>query len=115
MRWPRRKSASTAGGCKNSKQTGEFGRTPMNQGSTAGGNYDRDHHMKAFTIWMAGGGIKPGITIGATDELGYNPVEEPVHINDFQATNLYCMGIDHEKLTTAFRAETSVLPTWAAT
>ena len=82
---------------------GEFGRTPMNQGSTADGNYGRDHHMKAFTIWMAGGGIKPGVTIGATDELGYNPVEDPVHINDFQATILHCMGIDHEKLTYRFQ------------
>ena len=82
---------------------GEFGRTPMNQGSTADGNYGRDHHMKAFTIWMAGGGIKPGVTIGATDELGYNPAEDPVHINDFQATILHCLGIDHEKLTYRFQ------------
>ena len=82
---------------------GEFGRTPMNQGSTADGNYGRDHHMKAFTIWMAGGGVKPGITIGATDELGYNPVEEPVHINDFQATILRCLGIHHEKLAYRFQ------------
>jgi hypothetical protein len=82
---------------------GEFGRTPMNQGSTADGNYGRDHHMKAFSVWMAGGGIKPGVTIGATDELGYNPVEEPVHINDLQATILRCMGIDHKKLTYRFQ------------
>ncbi len=82
---------------------GEFGRTPMNQGSTADGNYGRDHHMKAFTIWMAGDGIKPGVTIGATDELGYNPAEDPVHINDFQTTILHCLGIDHEKLTYRFQ------------
>ena len=82
---------------------GEFGRTPMNQGDMTRGNYGRDHHMKAYTIWMAGGGIKPGVTIGATDDLGYNPVEDPVHINDFQATVLHCMGIDHEKFTYRFQ------------
>ena len=82
---------------------GEFGRTPMNQGNMTDGNYGRDHHMKAFTIWMAGGGIKPGITIGETDEPGYNPIEDPVHINDLQATILHCMGIDHEKLTYRFQ------------
>ena len=59
--------------------------------------------MKAFTLWMAGGGIKPGITIGSTDELGYNPVEDPVHVNDFHATILHCMGINHEKLTYRFQ------------
>ena len=78
---------------------GEFGRTPMNQGDMANGNYGRDHHMKAFTLWMAGGGIKPGMTMGATDELGYNVVVEAVHVNDFHATILKCLGIDHEKLT----------------
>ncbi len=82
---------------------GEFGRTPMNQGEMTNGNYGRDHHMKAFTIWMAGGGIRPGITLGATDELGYNAVEEPVTVNDFQATVLRCMGVDHEKLTYRFQ------------
>jgi hypothetical protein len=82
---------------------GEFGRTPMNQGEMGNGNYGRDHHMKAFTVWMAGGGIKPGITIGGTDELGYNAVEEPVTVNDFQATVLHCLGVDHEKLTFRFQ------------
>jgi arylsulfatase A-like enzyme len=82
---------------------GEFGRTPMNQGDMSNGNYGRDHHMKAFTIWMAGGGIKPGITIGGTDELGYNAVDEPVTVNDFQATLLHLLGIDHEKLTYRFQ------------
>ena len=82
---------------------GEFGRTPMNQGDMANGNYGRDHHMKAFTIWMAGAGIKPGITIGGTDELGYNAVDDPVTVNDFQATLLHLLGIDHEKLTYRFQ------------
>jgi len=82
---------------------GEFGRTPMNQGDMSNGNYGRDHHMKAFTLWMAGGGIKPGITIGGTDELGYNAVEDRVHVNDFHATILHCMGINHEKLTYRFQ------------
>ena len=82
---------------------GEFGRTPMNQGEMGNGNYGRDHHMKAFSIWMAGGGIKPGITLGATDELGYNAVEDPVTVNDFQATVLHCLGINHQKLTYRFQ------------
>ena len=82
---------------------GEFGRTPMNQGEMVNGNYGRDHHMKAFTIWMAGGGIKPGVTLGATDELGYNAVEDAVTVNDFQATLLHCLGIDHQKLTFRFQ------------
>ncbi|MBM3845036.1 MAG: DUF1501 domain-containing protein [Verrucomicrobia bacterium] len=82
---------------------GEFGRTPMNQGDMGNGNYGRDHHMKSFSIWMAGGGIKPGITIGSTDELGYNVAEDPVTVNDFQATLLHCLGIDHEKLTYRFQ------------
>ncbi len=82
---------------------GEFGRTPMNQGDMGNGNYGRDHHMKAFTIWMAGGGIKPGITHGGTDELGYNAVVDPVTVNDFQATVLHCLGVEHEKLTYRFQ------------
>ena len=59
--------------------------------------------MKSFAIWMAGGGIKPGVTIGTTDELGYNPVQDTVHINDLQATMLHCLGVDHEKLTYRFQ------------
>ena len=82
---------------------GEFGRTPMNQGDMSGGNYGRDHHMKAFSIWMAGGGIKPGMTLGATDELGYNAVDDVVSVNDLQATVMRCMGIDHQKLTFRFQ------------
>ncbi len=72
---------------------GEFGRTPMAQGN------GRDHHIKGFSIFMAGGGIKPGITYGATDDLGYNAVESPVHVHDFHATALHLLGIDHKKLT----------------
>ncbi|MCC6143611.1 MAG: DUF1501 domain-containing protein [Candidatus Hydrogenedentes bacterium] len=72
---------------------GEFGRTPMAQGD------GRDHHIRGFSIWMAGGGIKPGITYGATDELGYNAVEKPVHVHDFHATMLKLLGVQHERLT----------------
>jgi hypothetical protein len=78
---------------------GEFGRTNYCQGKILADNYGRDHHPRAFSIWMAGGGIKPGIVYGETDEFGYNIVENPVHIHDFQATILHQMGIDHEKLT----------------
>jgi len=79
---------------------GEFGRTPMVESSAAlGRSMGRDHHPQAFTMWMAGGGIKPGVTIGATDELGFNVVEKPVHIHDLHATLLHLLGLDHEKLT----------------
>ena len=79
---------------------GEFGRTPMVESSAAlGRSLGRDHHPQAFTMWMAGGGIKPGQTLGATDELGFNPVEHPVHVHDIQATILHLLGIDHERLT----------------
>jgi hypothetical protein len=83
---------------------GEFGRTPMNEDRS--GNKDligRDHHPHAFTIWMAGGGIKPGITYGATDELGYFVAENKVHVHDLQATMLHCLGLDHTKLTYKFQ------------
>ena len=63
----------------------------------------RDHHIKGFSIWMAGGGIKPGISHGATDELGYNAVENKVHVNDFHATMLHVLGVDHKKLTYRFQ------------
>jgi len=76
---------------------GEFGRTPMAQ--TNKGPVGRDHHMRAFSMVMAGGGIKGGITHGATDELGYNAVEDVVHINDLHATMLHQLGLDHERLT----------------
>ena len=79
---------------------GEFGRTPMVEASAAlGRSLGRDHHPQAFTMWMAGGGIKPGITIGATDELGFNIVEDAVHIHDLHATVLHLLGIEHTKLT----------------
>lgn len=75
----------------------EFGRTPMAQGS------GRDHHIKGFSMWMAGGGIKPGMTYGATDELGYNAVENVVSVHDMHATMLKTLGIDHKKLTVRFQ------------
>lgn len=79
---------------------GEFGRTPMVEASAAlGRSMGRDHHPQAFTMWMAGGGIKPGITIGETDELGFNVVEDCVHVHDLQATILHLLGLDHTKLT----------------
>jgi hypothetical protein len=79
---------------------GEFGRTPMVESNPVlGRSLGRDHHPQAFTIWMAGGGIKPGITFGKTDELGFHPTEDAVHVHDVQATILHCLGLDHEKLT----------------
>jgi Protein of unknown function (DUF1501) len=75
---------------------GEFGRTPMVQG---GGDDGRDHHPNAFTMWLAGGGIKPGITLGETDDLGFNVVKDRIHIHDLHATILHLLGFDHEKLT----------------
>lgn len=79
---------------------GEFGRTPMVESNPVlGRSLGRDHHPQAFTIWMAGGGIKPGITYGKTDDLGFHPVEDAVHVHDVQATILHCLGLDHEKLT----------------
>jgi len=77
---------------------GEFGRTSFTQGKLSKENYGRDHHPRCFTVWMAGGGIKPGITYGETDELGYNIIKDPVHVHDFQATVLNQLGLNHEKL-----------------
>lgn len=77
---------------------GEFGRTNYCQGPLKKENYGRDHHPRCFTVWMAGGGVKPGV-YGETDEFGYNVVENPVHVHDFHATILYLMGLDHERLT----------------
>ena len=77
---------------------GEFGRTNYCQCNLSVQNYGRDHHHKCYTIWMAGGGIKPGITHGETDEFGYNIVKDPVHVNDFHATVLHVLGLNHEKL-----------------
>jgi hypothetical protein len=78
---------------------GEFGRTNYCQGTLTKENYGRDHHPRCYTIWMAGGGVKPGISYGETDEFGYNIVRDPVHVNDFHATVLHLMGLHHEKLT----------------
>jgi len=77
---------------------GEFGRTNYCQGALSKDNYGRDHHPRCFTIWMAGGGVKPGV-FGETDEFGYNITKLPVHVHDFQATVLHLMGIDHERFT----------------
>ncbi|MES2426002.1 MAG: DUF1501 domain-containing protein [Bacteroidota bacterium] len=78
---------------------GEFGRTNFSQGKLSKDNYGRDHHPRCFSMWMAGGGIKPGIVYGQSDELGYNIVKDPVHVHDFHATVLNQLGIDHTKLT----------------
>lgn len=79
---------------------GEFGRTPMVESNPAlGRSLGRDHHPQAFTLWMAGGGVKPGLTYGATDELGFHVTEDPVHVHDLQATLLHLLGLDHERLT----------------
>ncbi len=77
---------------------GEFGRTNYCQGALTKDNYGRDHHPRSFTVWMAGGGVKPGV-YGETDEFGYNIAKDPVHVHDFHATILNLMGLDHEKLT----------------
>jgi hypothetical protein len=79
---------------------GEFGRTPMVQG---GGDDGRDHHPNAFSMWMAGGGIKPGLTLGRTDEFGFNAVEDRVHVHDLHATLLHLLGFEHTKLTYRFQ------------
>ena len=82
---------------------GEFGRTPMVETNPAlGRSLGRDHHPQAYTMWMAGGGIKPGISHGSTDEMGFNIVENPVHVHDLQATILHCLGFDHERLNFHF-------------
>ena len=77
---------------------GEFGRTSYTQGKLTKQDYGRDHHPRCFTVWMAGGGIKPGMVYGETDDLGYNIIKDPVHVHDFQATILNQLGLDHEKL-----------------
>jgi hypothetical protein len=82
---------------------GEFGRTVYCQGKIEKDNYGRDHHGRCYSIWMAGGGVKPGISYGTTDEFCYNVVENPVHIHDLNATVLRCLGVDHEKLTYRFQ------------
>ena len=82
---------------------GEFGRTVYSQGRLTHEDYGRDHHPRCFTIWMAGGGIKPGVTHGETDDYGYNIVRDPVHVHDLHATLLHCLGIDHTRLTFKFQ------------
>jgi hypothetical protein len=82
---------------------GEFGRTVYCQGRLTKDDYGRDHHPRCFTTWMAGGGIKAGVTYGQTDEFSYNVVENPVHVHDLQATLLHCLGIDHLRLTHKFQ------------
>ncbi|MEK6233816.1 MAG: DUF1501 domain-containing protein, partial [Planctomycetales bacterium] len=83
---------------------GEFGRTPMIEASAAlGRDKGRDHHPQAFSMWLAGGGIKAGITIGRTDDLGFHVVEDPVHVHDLQAKILHMLGIDHKRLTFRFQ------------
>jgi uncharacterized protein (DUF1501 family) len=81
---------------------GEFGRTVYGQGGLLD-DYGRDHHGRCFSVWMAGGGIKPGVVHGETDDFGYNIVRDPVHIHDLNATILHCLGFDHERLTYRFQ------------
>jgi uncharacterized protein (DUF1501 family) len=78
---------------------GEFGRTVYCQGKLTADDYGRDHHPRCFTVWLAGGGVKPGITHGETDDYCYNITRDPVHVHDLNATILHCLGIDHTKLT----------------
>jgi hypothetical protein len=82
---------------------GEFGRTVYSQGKLSATDYGRDHHGRCFTVWLAGGGIKPGISFGETDDYSYNIVRDPVHVHDLNATILHCLGIDHERLTFRFQ------------
>jgi hypothetical protein len=84
---------------------GEFGRTPMreNRGAQEMPFIGRDHHPDAFTIFLAGGGVKPGFSYGETDPIGYAPISNPVHVRDFHATLLQLLGLDHSKLTYSFR------------
>ncbi|MEJ7710825.1 MAG: DUF1501 domain-containing protein [Pyrinomonadaceae bacterium] len=82
---------------------GEFGRTPMNEARGGSKFLGRDHHPRAFSMWMAGGGIKPGVAVGRTDDFGYNIVEDPVHVHDLHATILHLMGLDHKRLTYRFQ------------
>lgn len=78
---------------------GEFGRTVYSQGTLTADNYGRDHHPRCFTVWLAGGGIKPGLTIGETDDFSYNIARDPIAVHDLNATILHCLGLDHKKLT----------------
>jgi uncharacterized protein (DUF1501 family) len=82
---------------------GEFGRTVYSQGTLTADDYGRDHHPRNFCMWMAGGGVKGGQVYGETDDFSYNVVDKPVHVNDFNATMLHCLGIDHQRFTVNFQ------------
>jgi len=82
---------------------GEFGRTAYAQGEASREKFGRDHHGRAFSLWLAGAGVRGGLVYGATDDFGFNIVEKPVHIHDLQATILHCLGVDHERLTYRFQ------------
>ena len=82
---------------------GEFGRTTYCQGPLSRESYGRDHHPRCFTVWLAGGGIRGGLTYGETDDFSYNVVDKPVHVHDLNATILHCLGVDHERLTFKFQ------------
>ena len=82
---------------------GEFGRTVYSQGKLTKDDYGRDHHPRCFTVFLAGGGIRGGVSYGATDDYCYNVVENPVHVHDLQATVLHCLGIDDKRLTYRFQ------------
>jgi arylsulfatase A-like enzyme len=82
---------------------GEFGRTVYCQGRLTKDDYGRDHHPRCFTMWFAGGGMKAGVTLGATDDYCYNVTDNPVHVHDVQATILHCLGIQHTRLTWKFQ------------
>ncbi|MGA1238932.1 MAG: DUF1501 domain-containing protein [Limisphaerales bacterium] len=82
---------------------GEFGRTVYSQGKSTATNYGRDHHPRCFSMWLAGGGIKPGLVYGETDDFSYNILDKPVHVNDLNATVLHCLGMDHKRLSVKFQ------------
>jgi hypothetical protein len=82
---------------------GEFGRTVYSQGKATETTYGRDHHPRCYSVWLAGGGIKPGLVYGETDDFSYNIVRDPVHVSDLHATILHCLGIDHKKLSTPYQ------------
>lgn len=82
---------------------GEFGRTVFSQGKLTATNFGRDHHPRCFTVWMAGAGLRPGLSFGKTDDFSYNVVENPVHVHDLNATILHCLGVDHTRLTFKFQ------------
>lgn len=82
---------------------GEFGRTVYCQGTMTDESYGRDHHPRCFTIWLAGGGVRPGVTYGETDDFCYNVIDKPVHVHDLHATLLHQLGVDHTKLTYSYQ------------